>query len=672
MFSALTVRHDGEGRWTIGRGEDRAALTAAAVRALTAQAEAPEQMHWTGIVAVEGRPTGDGRQIEQGALDWETPLPLTWRREGGGHEGAVVVGTVWHMRRDGEAIRAEGTFDLGSDEGRESARHVAETLTDGASMELDAVEAELRVRADVLDDGERPDISGQVDDDGRIVIDEYRHDDWLEVTTAGRIRTVAQVTTPAFDETVLELADGVTLDDLLAGRDAPNDGDAGLEGEVDAFAAVAAHETGTSDDEWDGAAAEAALPSPMMLSTARAAYAWVDDDAVTVEDGEEVVTKEGSSFIHHEVGENAQPGPANTTACSTGIGVLNGGRGVDPSEAPWGGDREGIHAHLAAHLRDAGVDDDDIPELMDLDGADEQDDEGQEPAMAATTSGNGDAPARPLRAREPAPVVASADERGPRRDWFRDPEFGPEGEDPRLVEDESTGIWACPPTITADGFIFGHTSPHKACHIGYTDRCVTPPRDEGLAYLLTGEAILASGERVSPTAVLTMDTDHPSVDPSVDWRAASRHYADTGCQAADLTLGYDEYGVWFAGAVRPDVMGDDAKLRRLVGSQVSPDWRPIGGRARMVGLLAVNHSGFPIPKQAMAASAECGECDDVLVRMRDGEVQAMVACGMSAPVRLAADGSQSDDVGAVLSRVERTLARMAARDLARELRLPSR
>jgi ClpP class serine protease len=111
---------------------------------------------------------------------------------------------------------------------------------------------------------------------------------------------------------------------------------------------VAPHGTATSDGAWDGAANEARLPTPVPIATARAAYAWIDDAAVS--NGE--VPKSGARFLHHEVGGDGRPGPANITACRTGIGVLNGGRGGTTIPAD---DKRGVYDHLARHLRDANL-----------------------------------------------------------------------------------------------------------------------------------------------------------------------------------------------------------------------------------------------------------------------------------------------------------------------------
>jgi len=69
----------------------------------------------------------------------------------------------------------------------------------------------------------------------------------------------------------------------------------------------------------------------------------------------------------------------------------------------------------------------------------------------------------------------------------------------------------------------------------------------------------------------------------------------------DVTVGEDRYGIWVAGALRPDV--DDLKIRAIKASGVSGDWRPIDNRLELVAICAVNVPGFPIPR-ALAASAD--------------------------------------------------------------------
>lgn len=116
--------------------------------------------------------------------------------------------------------------------------------------------------------------------------------------------------------------------------------------------AVPIHHTDTSESGWDGPEQESNLETPLTEAEGKAAFAWQEPDS----DG---TKKNDYRFIHHFV-TNHKPGAASTKACSTGIGVLNGGRGgTTIPEA----DRKGVWAHLAAHLKDAGVKEEDVPEL---------------------------------------------------------------------------------------------------------------------------------------------------------------------------------------------------------------------------------------------------------------------------------------------------------------------
>lgn len=115
--------------------------------------------------------------------------------------------------------------------------------------------------------------------------------------------------------------------------------------------AISSHSTATSTGAWDGATAWSRLPA--AKAALRGATAWNDPDA-------DEATKAAYKFIHHEVAADGTVGAANLTACSTGIGVLNGGRaGTTIPDS----DRKGVWNHLAAHLRSA---DKDVPELKAL------------------------------------------------------------------------------------------------------------------------------------------------------------------------------------------------------------------------------------------------------------------------------------------------------------------
>jgi hypothetical protein len=60
---------------------------------------------WSGIIAIEGEPTGNGRLIANGALTWpEHDLPLTYEIDG------RRIGSVEEIWRDGDLIRAKGSI----------------------------------------------------------------------------------------------------------------------------------------------------------------------------------------------------------------------------------------------------------------------------------------------------------------------------------------------------------------------------------------------------------------------------------------------------------------------------------------------------------------------------------------------------------------------------------
>lgn len=115
--------------------------------------------------------------------------------------------------------------------------------------------------------------------------------------------------------------------------------------EVDVKAAIRSHSTDTVSSTWDGPAQEARIPNDAGASVLRQMFAWVDPEG-------DPNTKAAYAFDHHMW--DGGPGAANTVACSSGIGICNGGRGAS-SSARWWGDRTGIHSHLAHHMMDANM-----------------------------------------------------------------------------------------------------------------------------------------------------------------------------------------------------------------------------------------------------------------------------------------------------------------------------
>lgn len=171
----------------------------------------------------------------------------------------------------------------------------------------------------------------------------------------------------------------------------------------------------------------------------------------------------------------------------------------------------------------------------------------------------------------------------PPTSWFQDPKLS-----------VPTGI-----TIDAEGRVYGHAATWGTCHIGQQGVCVTPPHEEDHPYFMTGELVCADDSRVS-VGQITVGTGHAPL--SYNAHAASDHYDNTGAAVADVTVGNDAHGIWVAGALRPGA--DSSRVHELrAAGQVSGDWRRIGGALRLVGLLAVNVPGFPVPKLKTAIKA---------------------------------------------------------------------
>jgi hypothetical protein len=187
--------------------------------------DSPLSSRWSGVVGVEGEVTGDGRLIEPNALRWETPMPLRYvSADVGGHEGAVVVGTIESLSRtEGGQIAGSGTFDLESDAGREASRLVSKHLMNGISMDLDDVSFEVRVKSELVDATLDPfDPAGMsVNDDGTTTVMELKPDDEVMITTDGRIRAATLVAIPAFAGATIEVDDSPT--DLEPEADAPSE-----------------------------------------------------------------------------------------------------------------------------------------------------------------------------------------------------------------------------------------------------------------------------------------------------------------------------------------------------------------------------------------------------------------------------------------------------------------
>lgn len=216
-------------------------ITAVAAAAAPPDAEVRRGRAFRGVAAIEGQETGDGRLLERGALTWQDdePVPLRFRLHGD-HDG-YVIGTVEKFVRDGDLIRVFGYLhDSDHPEITALVGRAVELIEEGhggVSVGLDSVDAEVRLKPDVIeelnDDEVNPATPRETDGEGRIVVARWRHADQLFAFTAARIRELSVVDQPAiFPGAGIELVDeeaiaaaGGKVDPAFANPNFGTDGD---------------------------------------------------------------------------------------------------------------------------------------------------------------------------------------------------------------------------------------------------------------------------------------------------------------------------------------------------------------------------------------------------------------------------------------------------------------
>lgn len=197
---------------------------------------------------------------------------------------------------------------------------------------------------------------------------------------------------------------------------------------------------------------------------------------------------------------------------------------------------------------------------------------------------------------ESGALVASGVE-APPMEWFQNPSLpGP-----------------TPLTVTDEGRVLGHLALWDTCHTGFSPgKCVTPPRSStNYQYFMLGVTRTDRGD--VPTGKITLNTTHASGDLTA--AVAAAHYEDTGAVVADVSVGEDQFGIWYSGSLRPGV--SETQVRALRAAPLSGDWRRIGSSLELVAALAVNMPGYPIPRPAGLVAS--------------GQISSLVAAGMVRP-----------------------------------------
>jgi hypothetical protein len=204
---------------------------------------------------------------------------------------------------------------------------------------------------------------------------------------------------------------------------------------------------------------------------------------------------------------------------------------------------------------------------------------------------------------ETGALTASAAPIEPPLEWFMNPELE------RLTAT----------TITDEGQVFGHLADWKTCHTGINGQCFRPPRSNtGYAVFRTGAVKCADGTLVA-VGQLTVGVGHASTRESVSVSDAMAHYDNIATAVADVSVGEDEHGIWFAGALRPDVTPE--QIRAFRASRLSGDWRRWGSSLELIAALAVNVPGYVVQRPESEREVT------LHATVASGQVVALIAAG---------------------------------------------
>lgn len=257
-------------------------------------------------------------------------------------------------------------------------------------------------------------------------------------------------------------------------------------------------------------------------------------------------------------------------------------------------------------------------------------------------------------------VLASSAPDRPPAAWFTEDE--PELGDDRLVEqfdlhDNPIGF-AVPLTILESGQFYGHLAASwDQCHVGYGQCTSPPPSASAYAHFHTGEVLCDDGSRVA-TGPMVVGCDHAAATSLAP--QARDHYANAGLAWGDARVIDGGFAPWVCGAVRPGL--DDATMRVLRATVLSGDWRRIGTGLDLVSILSVNNPGFPIGRQAIAASA-LGLLPEAITAAHvvDGVQMSLVAAAPAMRCTECQKRLMDDNrVGGDFARIERMLANRTA------------
>lgn len=616
---------------------------------------------WQMPIAVIGKPTGDGRQFDEGALGHRTlPLPLRYvATDSGGHNNAVIVGHIAKIGKEKDGmLPAKGEFydDESWPEDVRNAATAAMKFTQnkviGPSVDLDQQEVEHVPEPKAYAAWKKDQVgklkaakmahAGKTGGDcgcgdGPTFAEEAYDGPRLKMIRSGRLASATLVHIPAFAElsghaklTPIDSSDpnvdGTTSSAMVAGALIEIDwSQVDWDTKIENDAEMSISEGVEDDDVPNRAKAQARKKTKRDPETVKGNQ----DTQELADDGS------GTWLGDDDYAEFAKRRLPSKTKQKDGDADYPGGDGEGAGGAAWALDRTKVDSEDfvdpagrrfpitdCASIGDAvssyGRADPKIPYAKF---------KSRVMSIAKRKGCESSLPDNWKAGEKMAALMAGAAPVAPPKEWFDDPKLtGP-----------------TPLHIGDDGRVYGHVAVWDTCHVGIGDSCVKPPKSlTSYAYFHTGEAVTDGGGRVA-VGTLTYGGGHAQAN--LGYRAAAEHYDTTSRAGALVRAGEDEHGIWVAGALNPEA--DEAAIRTMRAHPLSGDWRRIGGNLEMVAALHVNTAGFPIPRM-LTASAITGMTEDQ-------EVLSLVAAGALAvvddqPVTAGATQLDPDALGRAIAR----------------------
>lgn len=166
-------------------------------------------------------------------------------------------------------------------------------------------------------------------------------------------------------------------------------------------------------------------------------------------------------------------------------------------------------------------------------------------------------------------------------------------------------------------------------------------------YAHQGETLTDDGDVVR-TAVIGGGAGHAPIDS--DSATVPAFYDNSGTQLMRVRYGEDDNGLWFAGALWPDV--DDLDIAKIRASSLSGDWRwhsawrETGAGYDFAGACLVNIPGYPMPTSGNGIGDRAGRMRRIAASIGDcivGDGDVFVASEFNASQKVTEGGDEVDE-----------------------------